>query len=114
METVRLWGWGPLCETVRAKAFEQLYILGHDIVEHFQGDFYHDARWISEHVDGPTTFYWGCDDSGTCIGYRSPDWDEKILRRYLTRKNLWKITLRCDDAHAPGDGDWVLDIEKVA
>jgi hypothetical protein len=65
--TVRLSGWHPFNDGVRALLFGHMVKLAVPVVQHYHSDLYHDARWLEENVSGPTEFDWLVRPSGTNI-----------------------------------------------
>jgi hypothetical protein len=57
-----------LIEPAKGLMFGKLVDLSIEVVQHYRSDYYHDAKWIQEHVDGPSTFYYGFREWGTSIG----------------------------------------------
>jgi hypothetical protein len=66
--------------------FGQLVNLYKPFMDHYTSDLFHDVRWINEHVTGPTSFYFGCDEWGTAIGT-----DKPAIGTW--RKNVWHVSL---------------------
>lgn len=54
---------------IRARIFGEMIKLAGNTVEHYHGDFYHDAMWLNEHMNEMEfSFYWGFDNCGTAMG----------------------------------------------
>jgi hypothetical protein len=78
-------------DSVRALLFGVLADLSAPTVTRFRSDWFHDARWIMEHVTtAPCTFHYAWNDSGTDIGA-----DSTLVGTY--RENLVRVTLVADD-----------------
>jgi hypothetical protein len=78
-------------DSVRALLFGVLADLSAPTVTRFRSDWFHDARWIGEHVTtAPCTFHYAWNDSGTDIGA-----DSTLVGTY--RENLVRVTLVADD-----------------
>lgn len=86
---------------VHQRVFGELLNATVDKVEHYRSDYYHDARWIAEHLDGPMTFFFGYDDYGTAIGL-----DKSLVS--MMRKNVLTVELSVDR------GTWYLHITEEA
>lgn len=95
-------GWEPFNRATKVVLFGELAKLAQPIVQHYLSDLYHDVHWIDDHVVGPCTFYFGCDESGTFIGT-----DRELAIQ--GRKNVWEITLTCDDHNG-----WWIEIKPEA
>lgn len=113
METItreRLIGEVAFSDNVRGIMFGQLVARAAPIVAHYHGDFYYDARWISEHVNGPTEFFYGWDNCGTAIGT-----DSELAA--LSRRNVMRVSLEIDHARDAGRdgtvGTWYVAIEVL-
>lgn len=72
--------------SVQAGLFGHLVKLATQQLKCYHGDLFHDAAWITEHVQGPEVFFWGVDESGTAIGY-----DRDLVRQ--ARKIVWRVEL---------------------
>jgi hypothetical protein len=95
METaVRIGGRDPSdMDHMRAKLFGMLVERGAPLVEHYRSDFYRDAQWMMEHVNGPLVFWFGADECGTAIGT-----DRTLVR--LSRRSSWRVAV---EDHPRGD-----------
>lgn len=51
-----------------AKLFGAMVRRSRLVIEHYHGDLFHDARWITEHVKGEMSFYWAPRSFGANIG----------------------------------------------
>jgi|NGEPerStandDraft_6_1074524.scaffolds.fasta_scaffold39921_4 hypothetical protein len=71
-ETVRLYGsatdWNDAESPVRALLYGQMMQRVVGVTDHYLSDMFHDAEWITEYINGPTTFYWMVRQWGTNIG----------------------------------------------
>lgn len=70
-QKVRLYGWDEwegVATPVRAALFGHLVERAKPVVREFLSDLFHDAHWITTHVQGPTEFEWLARASGTNIG----------------------------------------------
>jgi hypothetical protein len=85
------------------------------VVERYHGDLFHDARWIGEHAQGETSFYWaprtfganiGTDPTLVGYGYGSRDDEMHFYRidvhervRNGKKTGMWQATFtRCNPA----------------
>lgn len=103
-----LCGWETFEEgqrSIRALLFGLIADLAWPIVEHYRSDLYHDAHWITEHVNGPGTFYFACDEWGTEIG---------TIHTALTRKHRWRIDLVDDASDLSGRAAWYAHVTPIA
>jgi len=69
-EKVRLVGWGTFEDlqlSIRARLFGELVKRATPVVKEYESDLFHDANWLTQHVNGPCTFDWLVRDSGTNI-----------------------------------------------
>lgn len=67
-ETVRLTGWLSFEEgatSIRALLFGAMVDRAFPVVREYRSDLYHDAQWLAEFVNGPTTFDYLVRSSGT-------------------------------------------------
>jgi len=70
IEKVRLTGWGTFEDlhlSIRALLFGHMVKRAIPVVHEYHSDLFHDANWITEHVNGPCTFDWLARESGTNI-----------------------------------------------
>jgi hypothetical protein len=87
---------GPLDDgtrtSIRAKVFGHLVKLASPTLEIHQGDLYHDAHWLDEHVTGTVTmgFYFAFNESGTDI-------TESVGDVYRT-ENVYHVRLIIDES----------------
>jgi hypothetical protein len=78
-------------DSVRALLFGVLADLSAPTITRYRSDWYHDARWVREHVSSaPFTFHYAWNDSGTDIGA-----DPTLVGTY--RENVVRVTLLADD-----------------
>lgn len=94
----------------RAPLFGKLVALAFPILERYQSDLYHDALWIEQNVEGPMTFYFSCDESGTMIGLD--------FARVSNRENVWKVELiaeheRANEVTGELQAFWYVAIQPV-
>lgn len=102
---VHLTGWHPFDRSVKSTLFGQLVKLAQPLIQHYHGDLYYDVHWIDEHVEGPVSFYFGADESGTALGF-----DVELV--HLSRDNVWKIDL-FSKRKDPADGNWYVRITPL-
>lgn len=68
-ERIRLWGFDETFQScVNSLLFGEMVRRAQPTLAHYQGDLFHDARWMERHVTGPTTFWWVHREWGTHIG----------------------------------------------
>ncbi len=85
---------------IRARLFGVLAAKTCRHIEAYHSDLYHDAMWLHDYVDGPTTFFFGVRPTGTHVGtdcllvHRHSDWCWKVdLQKGGTHGNRWIVTL---------------------
>ncbi|MDQ6616056.1 MAG: hypothetical protein M3083_15305 [Actinomycetota bacterium] len=92
VDAIRLTGWfDEINDSVRALLFGQMVARAWGI-EHFHSDLFHDARWLAQHVTGPTTFYWAPRTWGSDIGT-----DRCLVATPSDGKALYRVELLCED-----------------
>jgi hypothetical protein len=90
-----------ITDSVRAALFGVLVQLAAPVVEHYQGDLYHDVHWIDRHVTGPASFYYGVRDTGTGIGS-----DRQLVTDHNTQ--AWQI-----DLTVSARGKWDTTVTRI-
>lgn len=83
--------WNSAQTSVRSSIFSKMIELARDRVKFYVGDLYHDALWLSEEVNGATTFEWVPRESGTHIGdtakiVKDDDWADSARYRFEIRE----------------------------
>ncbi len=90
--------------TLRAHVFGALVQLASSIVQCYHSDLYHDAAWLSEHLTGPMSFYFGVRTSGTHIGTDhaliGPASDKTYRIELLREGGEWSIVVERSDGGA--------------
>ncbi len=84
--------WNSAQTTVRATLFAKMLDLGRDRIKFYQSDLFHDALWLNQEVNGPTTFEWVARESGTHIGetakiVKDDDWADSARYRFEIRED---------------------------
>ena len=67
-------------ENVPALVFGQLVKRAQNVMEQNQSDLYHDAAWLSLHLEPYWAFYWGVNEFGTYIGDQHSDQGKNTYR----------------------------------
>ena len=101
--------WKEGGDPIRAELFGHLLIIGQDVVKHYRSDFFRDAQWILENVNGPMTFYYAVRDCGTSIG------TDRELVAYIAHDALYRVELFDRDAGKPAEWShsWHTTIQEV-
>jgi hypothetical protein len=100
------------CQLAKPQVFAVLHQLTHERVQHYQGDYYHDALWIERHVPahvgrGVTfSFYYGARDTGTSIG------DDFALVA-IGNEHVWEVQITCKDRRGNGGFSHYLSIREA-
>lgn len=74
--------------TLQAAVFDVIAEISFPIIEQFRSDLFHDALWIRNTVNGPMSFYFSLNESGTYI------YSENVGIR---RKYMYRIDCNMDD-----------------
>lgn len=89
----------PIGLTVaRPQVFALLHRLTHEMVESYQGDYYHDVLWMERHVPSSMPqgesyrFYYGARATGTSIGE-----DVDLVADF--NDHAWEVTVTCKARH---------------
>ena len=86
---------------VRAHIFGELADLAAPTVKFYRSDLYHDAGWLNNHVNGPTTFFYGVRETGTHIGH-----DGELIAAHST--HVWQVDITVTDR-----GKWELHLKLI-
>ena len=68
-EPIFIWGSGEFnALPIRAAVFGHMVEHAMPVLKQYHSDLFHDTLWLTEHMDGPTSFDWLVRASGTDIG----------------------------------------------
>lgn len=89
--------------SICAKIFGTLIKLAEGRVEHYRGDLFHDALWLSENITGAMSFDWVARESGTfigevCLHVKDDEWANTARYRFSLR--------------VEGNSKWVLETRQ--
>lgn len=98
MPKVHTLGFGKDITEIRPLVFGKLVEMTRNVVTAYFSDLYHDAIWVSVHINGPVTFYFACGESGTDIG---------LTDEYLNREHRYRCVLGVSDARLE---KWTLTV----
>ena len=79
---VRLIGWGTFEElhlSIRALLFGEMVRRATPVITEYHSDLFHDAHWITNHVNGPVTFDWLVRTSGTNISLTGAETNAAVI-----------------------------------
>jgi hypothetical protein len=101
-----------MARPVRATLFGEMVRRAAPIIKAYHSDLYHDAEWLTENLNGQTTFDWLVRRSGTHLGVGPQnDGNGALIWAYRMGTEpgdqLWRITVRCDR------GMWVADFVRL-
>ena len=90
--------WEEYKGSIRALTFGVMVELSDGVIQHYQSDLYHDAKWLEQNLVGPMSFEWVARESGTFIGASAEtcdldQWAGAIKYRFelLNEENKWKL-----------------------
>lgn len=114
--THRLYGedsWSNARKTILAAVFKHMYRLSKPVLQHFEGDLFHDALWLHANVTGPGVIFYGFNNSGTAI-----DFDLRSVaiqgRDYIYRLDLrYTFGFGETEYHDDARCTWFLDVTEL-
>lgn len=95
--------------SIRALIFGEMFRLAEGHIEAYRGDLYHDAIWLTENVNGPTSFEWVVRESGTHCEHS--DYIQKVIKMFGDEASLLHFRF---DVIEDGSEHWKVVISQAA
>lgn len=95
--------------SICALIFGEMVRLAEGRIEAYRGDLYHDANWLTQNVNGPTSFEWVVRESGTHCEHS--DYIQKVITMFGDEASLLHFRF---DVIEDGSEHWKVVVSQAA